>query len=318
MIFNSVEQPTVIFQENSPEQRDTTENPATDTINHVHSFPDTACIRTRYSGITFADTGNVITKIDPSISDRFPFIFTDKNRIGNQETKRILVGHLRDGKMMPPDLMHDDWIIMVLLSAALCYAVIRTISGNLFSELRRFFLVYGFNDPDSRDISGLFHWESTIINLASFINIALFGYLAAIQYSIFPDNLSGITAWLAVLVLIIVATTLRHIICLITGFMSDERVAFNEYLKVIYQWFRIIGIISFALVILISYTSVLSEGLLFTAGFITLGVIYLLRIFRLSLIFIKRSISIFYLILYLCALEFLPVLMSLKYFTGLA
>ncbi len=318
MIFNSVEQPSVIIQENSPEQRDTTENPATDTINHVHSFPDTLCIRTRYSGITFSDTGNVVTMIDPSISDRFPFIFTQKNRIENQETKGILVGHLRDGKMMPPDLMHDDWIIMVLLSAALFYAVIRTISGNLFSELRRFFLVYGFNDPDSRDISGLFHWESTIINLTSFISIALFGYLAAIQYNILPENFSGITAWLAVLVLIIVVVTIRHLICLITGYMSDERVAFNEYLKVIYQWFRIIGIISFALVILISYTSVLSESLLFTAGFITLGVMYMLRIFRLSLIFLKRSISIFYLILYLCALEFLPVLMSLKYFTGLA
>ena len=318
MIFTSVEQPSVIIQEHSPEQRDTTENPVTSSVNHVLSNPDTACIRTRYSGVTFADPGNVVTMIDPSISDRFPFIFTGKNRIENQEAKRILVGHLRDGKTKPPDLMHDDWIIIVLLSAAFGYAVIRTISGNLFSELRRFFQAHGFNDPDSRDITGLFHWESTIINLASFISIALFGYLAAIQYSILPENLSGITAWLAILTLIIIAVTLRHIICLLTGFMSDERDAFNEYLKVIFQWFRIIGIISFTLVILISYVSVLSAGLLFTTGFIMLVATYLFRIFRLSLIFINRSISIFYLILYLCALEFLPVLMSLKYFTGLA
>jgi hypothetical protein len=282
------------------------------------SDTNTACFRTRYSDITFTDTGNVVTKIDPSISDRFPFVFTEKNRIRDQEIERILIGHLRDGETMPPDRFHDDWFLMLLLLTAFCYSVIRAISGNLFSELRKFFLGHGHNDPGSRDITSLFHWESTLINFASFINIALFGYLATIQYGVLPENFPGIIAWVEVFAVVIIAVTLRHVICLITGNISDERDAFNEYLKVVYQFFRIIGIISFALVILISYTSVLSAGFLFTAGFIMLGVIYMFRIFRLAIIFINRNISIFYLILYLCALEFLPVLMSFKYFTGLA
>jgi hypothetical protein len=44
---------------------------------------------------------------------------------------------------------------------------------------------------------------------------------------------------------------------------------------------------------------------------------YLIRVIRLIIIFLNRNISIFYLILYLCALEILPVLIVIKYFTGL-
>ena len=68
---------------------------------------------------------------------------------------------------------------------------------------------------------------------------------------------------------------------------------------------------------MISYTGILPEKLLISAGAIVISVHYLIRVFRLFLIFIKRNISIFYLILYLCALEILPVLIVFRFFSGL-
>ena len=53
------------------------------------------------------------------------------------------------------------------------------------------------------------------------------------------------------------------------------------------------------------------------AGIIIIGLMYLIRVVRLLIIFLNRNISIFYLILYLCALEILPGLIIVKYFTGL-
>jgi len=46
-------------------------------------------------------------------------------------------------------------------------------------------------------------------------------------------------------------------------------------------------------------------------------VLYLIRIIRLFLIFLKRSVSILYWILYLCALEFLPAAVTIKLAAGL-
>jgi len=42
-----------------------------------------------------------------------------------------------------------------------------------------------------------------------------------------------------------------------------------------------------------------------------------MRIIKLFSIFLNRNISILYLILYLCALELLPVVVLIKYFAGL-
>ena len=66
-----------------------------------------------------------------------------------------------------------------------------------------------------------------------------------------------------------------------------------------------------------SYTRILPVRDFVEAGIIVLGFMYLVRVIRLLIIFLNRNISIFYLILYLCALEILPVLIVVKYFTGL-
>jgi hypothetical protein len=276
------------------------------------------CSKTGFSGITFYDTNNVLGQIDLSHADRFPFLFTEKNLRREQESRAVLVKSLKEGKEIPADLFHSDWIILVIIIAAICYSVIRVLAKNLFTEATRFFFSRGANDPGSHDTSSLFHWQSTLMNFVSFLNTGLFSYLVLTRYNMLPENLQGIQALMISFIVISLLITLRHFICLITGNISDEPEAFNEYIHVVYQWYRIIGLISFILVILISYTSVFPPGLLFISGFVLFAVAYFFRVFRLFLIFLKRDISIFYLILYLCALEFLPVLISIKYFTGLA
>jgi len=103
----------------------------------------------------------------------------------------------------------------------------------------------------------------------------------------------------------------------VTGIISGEEELFKEYLLTIYQSYRIIALFLFVLVILISYTVILPVKTLIISGLILAGIVYLLRLLRLIVIFMTNNISIFYLILYLCALEILPVLISLKYIAGL-
>ncbi|MGD0753970.1 MAG: DUF4271 domain-containing protein, partial [Bacteroidales bacterium] len=98
---------------------------------------------------------------------------------------------------------------------------------------------------------------------------------------------------------------------------SEEKEVFMKYLFGIYQSYRYGAIFLFVIIILMSYTRILPVRDYIISGIIVLGLMYLLRVIRLLIIFINRNISIFYLILYLCALEILPVLIVVKYFTGL-
>ena len=184
--------------------------------------------------------------------------------------------------------------------------------------MERFFLFRGVNNPSSRDIGGLFTLESTIKNLISFLILGLFGYSAASYYNIIPSAISGIIFWIISVIIIIAAVTLRHLVCLVTGAASGERELFTEYLLGIYQFYRFSAILIFVVIILISYSTIFPLESCFIAGAIVLGTLYLIRVIRLFIIFINKNISLFYLILYLCALEILPVVISVKYFSGLA
>jgi hypothetical protein len=267
--------------------------------------------------ITFYDTANFILSSEFQNSDMFPFVFIEKNNIHETKAGELLIQNLREGKELPQQPLKEDWLIFVVLAVSALYIFISTVYKRLFYEMKRFFLFRGVGDPASRDIQVLFHWKSTIINLVSFLNIGLFAYCAADFYEFIPDVIPGILFWLICFVITVTAITFRHFLCLITGNISGAMDLFSEYIITIYHSYRYLAVILFILVILVLYTGLFSVKSLFLAGLFALAITYLIRIFRFFLIFLKKNISIFYLILYLCALEFLPVLVLIKYITGL-
>jgi hypothetical protein len=282
-------------------------------------FTDTTSVygRNIIADITFYDSNNVVTKKELQSSNRFPFLFTQKNKQMQIEARATLIKRLKSGQELPTQPLHDDWIIGIILIAAFLYSLIRTTSKSMLPGVTRFFLLRGINDPPSRDTGGLFYWQSTILNLISFLIIGLFAYSAASYNDFIPSGISGIIFWLISLGIIISAVTLRHIVCVITGRASGEKEVFMEYLLGVYQSYRFSALFLFVLIILMFYTVLFPARVYFISGIIVLGIMYLIRVTRLMIIFLNRNISIFYLILYLCALEILPVLISVKYFTGL-
>ena len=282
-------------------------------------LPDTTsvCYRNNISDVTFFDTVNFINRITRPSADRFPYLFVEKNRELKNNARLTLQGHLKNGKEIPEKPYHDDWIIVIVFISVFIYAIISTFPGKLIREVKNFFLYRNIGDSSSSDMGELFHWQSTLFNLVSFLSLALFSYCASIYYEIIPATIPGFLFWLILLMTVISAITLRHIICYITGNASGQSAAFNEYIITIYLFYRYLAFILLIITILLCYTTFLSSKPLFIAGFITTIILYLVRLTKLFLIFINRNISIFYLILYLCALEFLPVGILIKYFTGL-
>jgi hypothetical protein len=292
-------------------------------IQHPNILPDysdttTVCSRNIIADVTFYDSNNIIFKIGSGTVRQFPYILTEKARQLKMEERALLIKHLKPGKELVPHPLHADWMIIIILIAAFLFSLIRSSSNSLSRGFARYFLFRGINDPVSRDSGGLFHWQATIMNLISFFIVGLFGYSAATYFNLIPSGSKGIIIWLIALGIICAMVTLRHITCVITGIISEQQEAFKEYLLSVYQSYRFGALFMFVIIILMSYTHILPAGDLIISGLFIVGLIYLIRFIRLLVIFLNRSISIFYLILYLCALEILPVLIVVKYFTGLA
>jgi hypothetical protein len=275
------------------------------------------CTRNIIADVTFYDSENIILKIKEGSCKQFPYIFTEKVRQKETEARILLVKHLKTGMDMPSQPFHSDWRIIIILVVAILFSIIKSTIKNVLPDITRFFMLRGKNDPVSRDIGGLFNWQSTILNLISFFIIGLFAYSAASYYNFIPPDSKGIVFWLISLGIVIAVITIRHITCLITGAVSGQLDAFREYLVGIYQSYRFGAFILFVIIILMSYTIILPISDYILSGIIFMGLMYLLSIIKLFVIFLNRNISIFYLILYLCALEILPVLVAVKYYKGL-
>ena len=286
-------------------------------IDEQQNETTSVCGRNIIADITFCDSNNIVTSgvLDPC--NRFPFLFTEKTRLIQVKEKISLIKHLKSGQDLPVQPVHYDWMIGIIFIAVFLYSFIRATSKSVVTDIARFLKLRGKNDPARRNNSGLFNLESTILNLISFLIFGLFAFSAASYYNFIPYSLSGIFFWLISLGIIISAATLRHIACMITGTMSGEKEVFREYLFGVYVSYRFGALVLFVLIILMSYTAFFPARGGIISGIAVLGAMYLISVIRLTIIFLNRNISIFYLILYLCALEILPVVISVKYFAGL-
>jgi magnesium-transporting ATPase (P-type) len=273
--------------------------------------------RNSIADVTFHDSANFIIRMDERDLQNFPFVFTGINRKAKEETKTDLVKHLKGGNELPQALFHDDWILPVILFTVFIYGIIKAESIKFVKGILKFVSLRGINESASRDIGTLYQWQSSLLNLASFLNISLFAFLSSVWYGLLPSAGNHIIFWLIILVIIISGITIRHFACFITGTLSGEWEIFNEYLVGIYQSYRLAGLLLLIISVLIIYTTFVPVKILFYSGFFLSAILYFIRIFRLFLIFINRHDSIFYLILYLCALEILPVVIIVKYITGL-
>ena len=273
--------------------------------------------RSHISDITFYDSANIITKISRNQINGFPLKFIERNRKRESESNAALFKSLRAGEKVAERPFHDDWIIFMILIAAFFYASLPAFSRKLFPGATRYFLFRGIGEPESREITELFHFQSTIFNLVTFFNLALFIFCLASYYEIIPARFSGFTVWSIALGIVILSITLRHIATIILGWLSSQTELWDEYIITIYQTYRYTAFAFFILVIFLAYSDILTPKAFFFIGYFAFAALYFMRIARLFLIFLKRNVSILYLILYLCALEFLPVAVLIKYVTGL-
>ncbi len=275
------------------------------------------CSRNVFADVTFWDSSGFVRNIMTGKPVGFPYNFLSKNQEIYSHNKEILIKSLKEGEAFPPEQFKADWILPVLIFSAFLLGIVRSAPGNFFRNMFRFLFMRGINENGSRDTGTLLQWQSTLMNLSAFISVSLFCYLLLRHFDIAIPGVSRPVMWLICLGALVCAVTVRHVVCVITGNISDQPEIFREYLVGIYQTYRFGGIVLMLLSILILYTFAVPAQVWLISGTAVAALLYLLRVIRLILIFLTRHVSILYLILYLCALEILPVVILVKYVTGL-
>jgi hypothetical protein len=139
------------------------------------------------------------------------------------------------------------------------------------------------------------------------MNFAMFIFLT-IKLLGYDTNLQEWKIYLLIFSLLLIIYTGKSFVFNILGFIFNSKQTVNEYITNIGIYNKILGVFLFPIIIAIPYISLQFKQPLMYIGIIAIGISLIFRFLRAFQIAFKIKLSIFYLILYLCALEILPIL----------
>lgn len=111
---------------------------------------------------------------------------------------------------------------------------------------------------------------------------------------------------------------LRIVVMRIIGSIFVRSDLFLEFLYHFFIYNKVIGLVVIPFLLAIPYTQGILQEIIIYTGATAVIAVYLMRLFRVAVYVFKNVVLIFYLILYLCLLEILPVLVIIKLVISLA
>ena len=219
-----------------------------------------------------------------------------------------------DGQPLPQERMNTDFSF-IILSVSLLLLTVLLVFGrkNMIAGLSSI----GFrrrSELAPPGTSEVFAWHSILRNTFTILNIGLFAAASLLLTGLItptdPDGSVKLTVLLTASFL--AALMLRHLTSIMAAEVTGWRSLFREYMNLVYNTWFANSILLFILNLVILFGKPDNTLPFIFAGLVITAIFLIIRALRLLAIFKYRHIPISYFILYLCALEVLPVLVILK------
>lgn len=201
-----------------------------------------------------------------------------------------------------------DWMIGILIVSFLLFGFLNIRFGKFIKILveasYNYFLSRNMQEEKNIVCNNVFR----MLNLLFFINFAFLLALWTNYNHIEIFSQAGIGLFFIYLAFLILSYGLKSLFFLILDFIFLTQKSFANYNATIFIYNRVYGIALLPLLFFIPFVSENLTKFFFLVSLIGFILFYFARILRGIQIGIKNKISIFYLILYLCTLEILPLL----------
>lgn len=205
-----------------------------------------------------------------------------------------------------------DWMLGIIIFSLILFSWLRVGYSRFFQAAIQasynYFTARRINEEVNITRTRVFYF----MNLLFYVTIAMFitQFLEFNHITIY--KLKGILLFFTIFISIITLYTLKSIVFSVLDFVFLGKKSFSSYIFTVFLYNKMVGLILLPLISILPYVPDNITPWLFYAGTFVIIILYILRIFRGLQISFKNRLSIFYLILYLCALEILPNLILFK------
>ncbi len=206
----------------------------------------------------------------------------------------------------------SDWMVGVLLFALILMAIIRFSFSKFLFRVFDSIINYQTSsnlllEKNMRNLRG-----AIFLNLLFYVNFTLF----IIQYLVYIFSLNqdhnNIVFFLYSFAGLVSIYQIKFLFIRLVGYIFNGIKESKEYLHTISIYNKNLGVILLPITISVPFIALHATPVLLHGGLILTLIFYIFRLFRGVKILFHQHVSIFYLILYLCALEILPLLMIYK------
>jgi len=204
---------------------------------------------------------------------------------------------------------NPDWLVGVLVLSIILFASVRLIFNKYLNQLIQSTTNYSTFTRTFRERYFNFLHASFRLDLIFRLIFALFLYQLISTFKIDIGGTKTYYSYLICLGIVIGYFWVKRIIYYIIGVLTESNSEVQEYLFSITVYNRVLGLVLLPVTATIAFIPVLQVEYLLFGGILIVVVFYLMSLIRGGKIFLKKHFSISYLILYLCTLEFLPLVL---------
>ncbi|GAB4277548.1 MAG: hypothetical protein Kow0068_00720 [Marinilabiliales bacterium] len=202
-----------------------------------------------------------------------------------------------------------DWIIVFLSVSLIFVALLRFFYKGLLVKYLKAALNYNLSEKIYKEAGTTVRKFSFLNNILFVFNtgILLFYFLNYYQFS-FTNTLPEIYLLLSSFALVTLIILSKVIILKLLGALFKIQDCINEFVHNIFIYYKLFALISTPVIIVYPYIDIKAGNILLIICGVLFIVLYMMQLLRGIIIAYKNKLSLFYIFLYLCTLEILPVI----------
>jgi len=214
--------------------------------------------------------------------------------------------------------INPDWIFYFSLGMIVVLAWIKLIYAKFIINVFSASINYQVSLRLFKDANIIQKRISVLLSVFYFLNLSVLLFLIFEYFEFYPAGLQGFNLLFGIIGSLIGLATWRHLFSYLIAIVFNRKNLLLEALFHNFLFNKLFGLISLPFILIISYTKDIYLDISVYLCVAILMFINILRLLRAVKFVWKNVISYFYLILYLCSLEILPLLVAIKIIVSLS
>lgn len=266
-------------------------------------YDDSVLVNPAAKTIVPVQSDSVVTVVSDTAEVEKPSVFAEFDE------QVLRINYMKVGDI------ENGWMFWVLLPCLVLYSVIKLVFHKKTRQVFSLITNYNLGEKEfdkSWDRSQL---TTVVFQFLFAINAGLFILFAVKTYSHLATTVLQDVSLFALLTLcVLVLYMLKKLVFYTLATVFDRVKYARECVFTVYLFNHALGVCLFPIVLSLAYISpsVLQPKTLLVIGYVVVGLIFLLRMYREFQISNKNGISFIYIFLYFCALELLPLFVIAK------